>query len=255
VYFVTKGTIHFTLGTEYDNKEIREIKKNNNFGEIEMCLNTLLMYNIKVKTKACELFVFKKEDFLKVSMRYREFIHKFLQKSLMIFLRYSNDAKNIIYESTSTKQIPAMEKNLDSIREESEHNSEKLSKANSSLTVSDEDEPEERMNDASSILKLRKLKTGGVNSPIKKLNESPRRSNKLGEVDRHIEKLKDELYQSFSAQVDKVIKYLNEKGVLFDNSHYNEDPIIILNKLRDCRDINERNILLESLDFAVSKIV
>ena len=41
-------------------KEIKEVKKNNNFWEIEMCLNEKLSYNIKVKSRNCELFVLKK---------------------------------------------------------------------------------------------------------------------------------------------------------------------------------------------------
>lgn len=60
VYFVAKGTISFSLSKEYLEKEIKEIKKNNNFGEIEMCLNEKLTYNIKVKSRNCELFVLKK---------------------------------------------------------------------------------------------------------------------------------------------------------------------------------------------------
>ena len=45
----------------YGEKEIREIKKNNNFGEIEMCLNEKLSFNIKIKSRNCELFVCFKE--------------------------------------------------------------------------------------------------------------------------------------------------------------------------------------------------
>jgi hypothetical protein len=61
VYFITKGCVKFTLSSEYEFKEIREIKKNNNFGEIEMCLNSTLSYDIKVKSRDCELFVLKKD--------------------------------------------------------------------------------------------------------------------------------------------------------------------------------------------------
>ena len=35
----------------YGEKEIREIKKNNNFGEIEMCLNEKLSFNIKKRVE------------------------------------------------------------------------------------------------------------------------------------------------------------------------------------------------------------
>ncbi len=59
MYFIIKGSVVFAI--EYENREIREIKKNNNFGEIEMCLNYQLIYNIKVKSRNCELFVLKKD--------------------------------------------------------------------------------------------------------------------------------------------------------------------------------------------------
>ena len=49
MYFVAKGTVIFCLEKKYGEKEIREIKKNNNFGEIEMCLNEKLSFNIKIK--------------------------------------------------------------------------------------------------------------------------------------------------------------------------------------------------------------
>ena len=61
VYFIIKGIIVFCLDSEYDNQEIRELKKNSNFGEVEMCLNYPLNYNIKVKSRDCELFVLKKD--------------------------------------------------------------------------------------------------------------------------------------------------------------------------------------------------
>ena len=63
MYFIVKGCIVFNLNESYEDKEFREIKKNNNFGEIEMCLNYTLSYNIKVKSRICELFVLKKEVF------------------------------------------------------------------------------------------------------------------------------------------------------------------------------------------------
>ena len=49
MYFVAKGTVIFCLDKRYGEKEIKEIKKNNNFGEIEMCLNEKLSFNIKIK--------------------------------------------------------------------------------------------------------------------------------------------------------------------------------------------------------------
>lgn len=68
MYFVAKGTISFSLSKEYLEKEIKEVKKNNNFGEIEMCLNEKLTYNIKVKSRNCEMFVLKKNVSINIYM-------------------------------------------------------------------------------------------------------------------------------------------------------------------------------------------
>ena len=65
MYFVAKGTVIFCLDKRYGEKEIREIKKNNNFGEIEMCLNEKLSFNIKIKSRNYELLVLKKNEFLR----------------------------------------------------------------------------------------------------------------------------------------------------------------------------------------------
>jgi len=61
-----------------------------------MCLNEKLSYNIKVKSRNCELFVLKKNDFLRLSVNFKEFIEKFLQKSLMKYLRFNEEKKKII---------------------------------------------------------------------------------------------------------------------------------------------------------------
>lgn len=106
MYFVSKGTVSFCLSKEYMEKEIKEIKKHNNFGEIEMCLNEKLTFNIKVKSRNCELFVLKKNDFLRLSVNFKEFIEKFLQRSLMIYLRFNDEKKKVM------KSIEDQNKNL-----------------------------------------------------------------------------------------------------------------------------------------------
>jgi hypothetical protein len=105
MYFVAKGTISFSLSKEFLEKEIKEVKKNNNFGEIEMCLNEKLTYNIKVKSRNCELFVLKKNDFLRLSVNFKEFIEKFLQKSLMLYLRFNDERKRLMKEMENSKLV------------------------------------------------------------------------------------------------------------------------------------------------------
>ena len=101
MYFVAKGTVIFCLEKKYGEKEIREIKKNNNFGEIEMCLNEKLSFNIKIKSRNCELFVLKKNDFLRLSVNFKEFIESFLHKSLMKYLRFDEGKNKMMKEFDS----------------------------------------------------------------------------------------------------------------------------------------------------------
>lgn len=77
----------------------------NNFGEIEMCLNEKLRFNIKIKSRSCELFVLKKNDFLRLSVNFKEFIESFLHKSLIVYLKYNEERKKIIeqYEEITNK--------------------------------------------------------------------------------------------------------------------------------------------------------
>ena len=101
MYFVAKGTVIFCLDKRYGEKEIREIKKNNNFGEIETCLNEKLSFNIKIKSRNCELFVLKKNDFLRLSVNFKEFIESFLHKSLMKYLKFNEEKNQMIKEFDS----------------------------------------------------------------------------------------------------------------------------------------------------------
>ena len=105
MYFVSKGTIIFCLSKDYNEKELKDIKKHNNFGEIEMCLNEKLTYNIKVKSRSSELFVLKKNDFLKLSVNFKDFIEKFLQKSLLIYLRFTEEKTKIVTELDELHKI------------------------------------------------------------------------------------------------------------------------------------------------------
>ena len=101
MYFVAKGTVIFCLEKRYGEKEIREIKKNNNFGEIEMCLNEKLSFNIKIKSRNRELFVLKKNDFLRLSVNFKEFIESFLHKSLMKYLKFNEEKNKMMKEFDS----------------------------------------------------------------------------------------------------------------------------------------------------------
>ena len=48
-----------------------------------MCLNEKLSYNIKIKSRNCELFLIIKGGFLKLSVNFKEFIEKFYTKKVL----------------------------------------------------------------------------------------------------------------------------------------------------------------------------
>ena len=70
---------------------------------MEMCLCEQLNYDIKIKSRNCDLFVLKKnvrfyskmQDFLRLSVNYKDAIEKFLQRSLLIYLRFNEDKKKV----------------------------------------------------------------------------------------------------------------------------------------------------------------
>ena len=89
IFFISKGTVYFCLDIKYGEKEIKNFKKNNNFGEIEMCLNERIKYNIKIKSRKCDMFILKNEDFLKISVNYSSYIEEFLYNSLIRYLNFN----------------------------------------------------------------------------------------------------------------------------------------------------------------------
>lgn len=70
----------------------------NNFGEIEMCLGEKLTYSIKIKSKNCELYVMQKNDFLRLTVNYKQFIEYFLHKSFMRYLKFTEEKNQMIKE-------------------------------------------------------------------------------------------------------------------------------------------------------------
>ncbi len=84
-----------------------------------MCLNKQLCYNIKVKSRVCELFVLKKDDFLRLSVNFKDFIEKFLKKSLYKFLKLIEDLNQMKILNNENEEDENM-KELDVIEEGSE---------------------------------------------------------------------------------------------------------------------------------------
>ena len=136
MYFISKGTVIFCLDKKYGEKEVKEFKKNNNFGEIEMCLNEKLSVNIKIKSRNCELFVLKKNDFLRLSVNFKEFIESFLHSSLMKYLKFNEEKNKMI------KEFEDLIKRSDDYSTNEENESNEEEEENSDLIDSDNEENE-----------------------------------------------------------------------------------------------------------------
>ena len=202
MYFVAKGTVIFCLDKRYGEKEIKEIKKNNNFGEIEMCLNEKLSFNIKIKSRNCELFVLKKNDFLRLSVNFKEFIESFLHKSLMKYLKFNEEKNKMMKEFDSLMDAEdgeeGEEENEDSEEEDEES-----------------EEEEENENEEKALESIDE--EGGSLSEGGSKNESKNKNYK--EKSNHNED-KNEKEKSNESGNDKESKEENDKSKSNDDSEF-----------------------------------
>lgn len=98
MYFVIKGTVSYFTYKEDTNIELEldDIKKLQNFGEIEMLLQRRIVYNIKIKSRICEMLVLKKEDFLKLSVNYRKHVKEFLALCIDNYNEFKTRHQNVL---------------------------------------------------------------------------------------------------------------------------------------------------------------
>lgn len=131
MYFIIKGTVSLFIYDEGQEFELTEIKKYRNFGEIEMCLNKKLIYNIKIKSKICEMFILKKVDFLKLSVNHRDHIEAFLNLSINKYLQFKNTFSNKLdFEEADEKNEAKPHKEMVSIQEQSREEDESEAESN-----------------------------------------------------------------------------------------------------------------------------
>ena len=179
MYFVAKGTVIFCLEKRYGEKEIREIKKNNNFGEIEMCLNEKLSFNIKIKSRNCELFVLKKNDFLRLSVNFKEFIESFLHKSLMKYLKFNEEKNKMMKEFESLiNDEEDGEENEENEDEEEEEEGEEEENENEEKSLESIDEQNSSENESESESNKSKSKSETDNEKKNNSNISEEDSDK-----------------------------------------------------------------------------
>ena len=264
MYFVAKGTVIFCLDKKYGEKEIREIKKNNNFGEIEMCLNEKLTFNIKIKSRNCELFVLKKNDFLRLSVNFKEFIENFLHKSLMKYLKF-NEEKNKMIKEFETLMNKANNKNKDKEKENEDKkskNSDKSSNHNhlieSERSKKNEEDSDSHMDDSENQNKNNLIdETSHEKSPSgNKSNRSKKSEDKSSDLSLiQLKEMKTDdgdLNGKLKKKIDKISNILEKENLNLEG--IDEDPKELLKKIKLETDLNTKNELVSKLEEIMQKV-
>ena len=99
MYLIGKGTVTYCMPKEYNEKEVRTLKKNWNFGEIEMCTGQAINYSIKIKSRVAELYTLKKLDFVHLTVTFQDAVSEFLEKSLILYKEFKERYYRTIKES------------------------------------------------------------------------------------------------------------------------------------------------------------
>lgn len=231
-----------------------------------MCLNEKLTFNIKIKSRNCELFVLKKNDFLRLSVNFKEFIENFLHKSLMIYLKFNEEKKKILREEESkikkdeeNEKADGDKQDLEVVDEEGEEdaseydiNSEFDSDSKSESTDQDEDERD-------------KTNLSRANSNIKKVDGSAEKKDKEedeksddekdgvnlndtieSEEDDPIDKMKNQINKKFIKKIDKILDYLDKNNINFNNLENN--PKVLLKELKSEVNILEKNHIIDKIE-------
>ena len=250
MYFILKGTIILCLSKDYNEKELKEIKKYHNFGEIEMCLNEKLTHNIKVKSRNCELFVLKKNDFLRLSVNFKDYIEKFLQKSLLIYLRFTEVKAKMIEQMNELKNMENEIRGINNYNDTNNNNDEDdENKVDDDLLESeeesDEEEEEENSEEKSSNINN---ETNIKSDEDKSFKSSSSISNKSNKKLSNIEKMnKNNSNEKKSNKSNEKKENNNENNLINENENENENSDDIKNQLNE-KFIKKVNKIIEFLE-------
>jgi midasin len=238
-----------------------------------MCLNEKLTFNIKIKSRNCELFVLKKNDFLRLSVNFKEFIENFLHKSLMIYLKFNEEKKKIMREEESKikkneegQKAEGDKQDLEVVDEEGEEdvseydiNSEFDSESKSESTDQEEDEKDKtNLSRANSNIKnadgsgQKKEKSEGEKSDEEKNQEDKDKDGMNlndtieSEEDDPIDKMKNQINKKFIKKIDKILDYLDKNNINFNNVENN--PKVLLKQLKSEVNILEKNHIIDKIE-------
>jgi CRP-like cAMP-binding protein len=288
VYFVSKGTVSFCLSKDYGEKEIKEVKKHNNFGEIEMCLSEKLQYNIKVKSRNCELFVLKKNDFLRLSVNFKDFIEKFLYKSLMIYLRFTNEKKRIMkliedsnvhlsnkikkekgegeelerideeieneYDIYNANQSDSEVSSNNDVKVENEEPKKQASKKDSSSNSSSSSDSSKTEDEKKQNKKPNMMDSNIINSNYAKMSNGKKDESLDGADIEDSQERTKALNKKFTKKIDKIINFLEKNKSELENFN-TTNTLNLLRQLKNTDDLMERNETIDRIEQYLSEIL
>lgn len=195
-----------------------------------MCLNKRLFYNIRVKSRICDLLVLRKTDFLKLSVNYKSFTEKFLKRSLYKYLKIVQDANIIMMTNDFKSDDDITQNNLYSNHMITNMNIDSMPSYASS----------------SESLKIHSVSRKSINQE----NVSTPGMNNLQIIDENTEKENEDVMIKLNAM--RLLDNLKKISLKFENG---EDPELIIEKLLASNDILEKRQLMDDLENIFSKVI
>ena len=226
MYLINKGTVTYNMPEEYNEQEVRVLKRNWNFGEIEMCSGQPINYYIKIKSKEAEIYTLKKLDFVHLTINFKEAIINFLIKSILLYKEFKEKYYRVIkekeefiyYISHATEKNGKYKNDIESDLEDNEDESitendkssdDKLNNINSNNDASDE---KSKSGDEELKNKSRRSKKKNNNNKIKKIG-LPKKKLSAGKI-QIISALKKEDLK-VKKEIDDLIKLMKDSGLEF----------------------------------------
>jgi hypothetical protein len=204
-----------------------------------MCLNKQLEYNIKVKSRVCELFVLKKDDFLRLSVNFKSFIEKFLKRCLYRFLKLVDELNDFVASFNEEGDINKVVRPLESIQEqqseeEEEYNAnqgyESEKDSNEEKNKEDEEEEEAKGQDDKKDCK-------NLFNPLDDMNTTELDTSAIAQA--------EETQKKFVQKIQKILEYLEKANIKFDDE---ENPKVLLVTLKNEKDVKEKNKIIDKLE-------
>jgi hypothetical protein len=257
MYLISKGTVTYNMPEEYDEKEVRVLKRNWNFGEIEMCSGQPINYYIKIKSKKAEIYTLKKLDFVHLNINFREAVVNFLVKSILLYKEFKEKYYRVIKEKEEynyyiTHTFKKNKKNKNENESDLEENEsdessdeiEKSSEEKKSEINSNNDASDEKSKSGDDESKNKSKRSKIVNSSNKnKKNQKKKLSAGKMQI---ISALKKEDLK-VNKEIDVLIKLMKDSNIVFNENE--EDLYEALKNTKKLRNKEEKFNKLNQIDY------